>query len=143
MFFSSLGWVFEQSGKKCKDYHAIKNVTIATPTRYLCKWFATWFEGKRSVTKGHHLTAIKSFVQSSILSQSRTISQDHSNTLLLGCQIWMPKKNTQNRLPCLSAKSRVAAKDRNQGANGASKQTFILLRVRQTLCVCVRVCQPV
>ena len=83
-------------------------------------------------------------MQSRILSHSRTISQDHSNTLLLGCQIWRSKKkNTQNRLLCLCTKSRLAAKGRDQGANGASKETFLLLqarffcvRVRVRVCVC-------
>lgn len=43
------------------------------------------------------------------------------------------------RIACL-AKGRVAAKDRNQGANGASKETFVLLRVKQNACVRVCVC---
>ena len=43
------------------------------------------------------------------------------------------------RIACL-AKGRVAAKDRNQGANGASKETFVLLRVKQNVCVRVCVC---
>jgi hypothetical protein len=100
LFFPQTGGFLNEVVTDYTDYQAIKNVTVVKPVRYLCEWFLTYFQSKLSVSKGHRLTAIKSLGQSSILSHSRTISQDHSNTLLLGCQNWMPKNATENRLPC-------------------------------------------